>query len=183
MEATMKRTMLYSSLAVLSLLLWASCGSKEELHRYSWWKVSFDLPLQFSGPVDIGVGAAAFVHPAESEPGQADIEITLVSVPVDLQLSLDNDEDAILDFVKSTFLGTTKPADESLERTFLGKKIVGGLQDITIPRKGQMETYLIPLSDGDMVAVSVMHEDGISVETSQRIVDALASTMKELTTR
>jgi hypothetical protein len=179
----MKRTMYFSALAVLSMLLWASCSNKSGTHSYSWWKVSFDLPIAFSGPVETGVGAAAFVHPANSEPGQAGIEITLVSVPADLQLSLDNDHDAILDFVKGTFLGTTRPADESLERIFLGKKVVGGLQNITIPRKGQMETYLVPLSDGDMIAVSVMHTAGTSAETSTQVVEALAASMKEIPTR
>ncbi|MCZ7556547.1 MAG: hypothetical protein M5R41_09115 [Bacteroidia bacterium] len=177
----MRRTRAQVTLVILlAAIQWAGCGGMEETHSYSWWKIAFDLPLQCRGPIELGIGAVAFVYPADSEPGQAKVEITLIAVPADLQNSLDNDQDAILDFVKGTFLGTTSRADENIERTFLGNNIVGDVQNITIPRRGQMETYLIPLSDGDMVAVSVMHAAETAADHSTRVVEALAATLKEV---
>lgn len=178
MRHILLRMTLVMLLATFPLL---GCGDKEErTYSYSWWKIAFDLPLQCRGPIELGIGAVAFVHPAESEPGQAKVEITLIAVPADLQSSLDNDQDAILDFVKGTFLGTTRRADENRERDFLGKTIVGDVQNITIPRRGQMETYLIPLSDGDMLAVSVMHTAETAADHSTRVIEALAATLREV---
>ncbi len=177
----MTRTSFFLALTITaSALVFAGCGENAQTYSYSWWKVSFDTPISFSGPIEIGIGAVTLVHPSDSEPGQAGIEITLVSVPKDLQQSFENDESEILTFVKSTFLGTFKPADENFERTFLGKKIVGSLQDITIPHRGQLEMYLVPLSDGDMIAVALMHSAETPKQTAREVIEMVAASMQEI---
>jgi hypothetical protein len=166
---------------ILTMVLIAAggCDSKKQTWSHSWWKVTFETPIEFHGPVEIGVGAVSFMYPAANEHGQAGLEITLVSIPGDLQESLNHETDEIIEFIKGSFLGTTAPFDESIEREFLGSTALGGRQTISIPRQGLLELYIFPLSDGDMMALALTQHADTPMETAREVMDMIASTLEE----
>jgi hypothetical protein len=144
-----------------------------------WWKISFQVPVAFSTPQKVGLDAAALVYPPESGLGQGQMEITLVAVPKDMAESLGNQDAEILTYVKTTFLGATAPVSRSVERSFLGKKVAGAAQSTSIPKKGELEIYLIPLSDGDKVAVAFSRDTAFARDKADSIITTVAQSFKE----
>jgi hypothetical protein len=147
---------------------------------HTWWKISFQTPLAFSSPEKIGLDAAALNHPPESGLGKAQMEITLVGVPKGMAESLGNKDAEILNYVKATFLGAATPATKKVERTFFGKKVAGEAQDTTIPKKGELEIYLIPLSDGDKVALGFVRDAQFPKDKADGVIKAVAQSLKEV---
>ncbi len=147
---------------------------------HTWWKIGFQTPLAFSSPKEIGLDAAAMMHPPESGPGKAQMEITLVGVPKDMAESLGNKDAEILNYVKATFLGAATPATKKVERSFMGKKVAGEAQDTTIPKQGELELYLIPLTDGDKVALGFTRDAQFPKDQADGVINAVAQSLKEV---
>jgi hypothetical protein len=163
---------------LISLFTVQILGAEANAHK--WWKIGFEVPLAFSSPQKVGMDAAAMMHPPESGLGKAQMEITLVGVPKDMAESLGNQDAEILNYVKATFLGDATPATKSVERSFLGKKVVGQAQVTSIPKKGELELYLIPLSDGDKVAVGFTRDAGFPKEKADSVIAKVAQSFKEM---
>jgi len=170
------------SLAMIALLicfLTVQISGAETSER-KWEKVSFKTPVAFSSPQKIGLDAVALVHPPESGLGKGQLEITLVAIPKDMQESMGNKDAEIMSYVKATFLASTLPAAKSVERSFLGRKVVGEAQSSSIPKPGEMELYLIPLSDGDKVAVGFKRDSSMPKEKAESIMNTVAQSFKEI---
>jgi hypothetical protein len=153
--------------------------SGAETGDQKWEKVSFKTPVAFSSPQKVGLDAVALVYPAESGLGKGQMEITLVAVPKDMQESMGNKDAEILAYVKATFLASTLPATKSVERSFLGQKVVGEAQSVSIPKKGELELYLIPLSDGDKVAVGFVRDIAMPKDKAESVIKMVAQSFKE----
>lgn len=162
----------------ISLFTVQIAGADNAAHK--WWKISFEVPVAFSSPQKIGMDAAAMMHPPESAPGKAQMEITLVGVPKDMAESMGNKEADIMQYVKTTFLGHATPATKKVERSFLGKKVVGEAQATSIPKKGELEVYLIPLSDGDRVALGFVRDTAFPKDKADGVINAVAKSLKEI---
>ena len=168
-------------LGVIFLMLTpAGSAWSADTFSYNWWKVSFETPMAFSGPSEIGLDAVALASPPDSEPGRGRLEITLVAVPKVMQEAMGNNDGDILAYVKSTFLGTAKPAESTVERSFLGQTIKGEAQKLTIPRPGALEVFLITLSDGDKAAVGLSRSSETPPEEAEAVMEMMARTLKEI---
>jgi hypothetical protein len=154
----------------------AGAGSND----HTWEKISFQTPLAFSAPQKIGLDAAAMMHPPESGLGKGQMEITLVAVPKGLQESLGNKEEEVKNYVKGTFLATTEPATRKVARTFLGKKVAGEGQSVTIPKKNELEFYLVPLSGGDKVALAFIWDAAFPKDKAESVIAKVAQSLKEI---
>jgi len=157
--------------------------SAAETGDIQWGKVSFKTPVPFSPPQKAGLDAVVLLHPPESGLGKGQMEITLVAVSKDMQESMGNKDTEILSYVKATFLASAKPATKSVERSFLGRKVVGEAQASSIPKKVELELYLIPLTDGDKVAVGFTRDIAMSKEKAESIVNMVAQSFKEIKTK
>ena len=151
-----------------------------ETFSHSWGGVGFQTPLAFSKPMDIGMGAVALANPPQAGPGQGGLVITLVAVPKDLQESMGNNPAEVMNYVKSTYLGTAKPAQGARERTFLGQVVKGEVQQMSIPKPGELEVYLVPLSGGDKMAVALTRDQKTPAAEAAKVMDMVAKTFKEV---
>jgi hypothetical protein len=172
--------LLMSAMLVLLFSLFTVQLSGAAANDHTWWKIGFQTPVAFSSPEKIGLDAAALMHPPESGLGKAQMEITLVGVPKGMAEGLGNKDDKILQYVKTTFLGAATPAAKKVERTFLGKKVAGEAQATSIPKKGELEIYLIPLSDGDKVAVGFVRDAQFPQDKAEGVINTVAQSLKEL---
>lgn len=168
-------------LVVLSLVMAMEIPAwSADTFSHKWWRVSFDTPIPFSEPIRLGMGAVALVSPPDSGLGQGNLEITLAAVPKDLQESMGNNEKEILAFIKGTFLGTNNPAEGSAERSFMGQTNKGDVQKTSLPKPGELEIYLIALSDGDKVAVGLTRDLNTPDKEAKKVMDMIAKTFKEI---
>ena len=170
------------SLAISTLLIFCVTVqiSGAETKEHTWGKVSFKTPIAFSSPQEIGLDAVALLHPPESGLGKAQMEITLVAVPKDMQESMGNKDAEIMSYVKATFLASTLPAAKSVERSFLGRKVTGEAQSSSIPKPGELELYLIPLSGGDKVAVGFKRDNAMPKDKAESVINTVAQSFKEI---
>jgi hypothetical protein len=170
------------SLAMIAVLTFISTVqvSGAEMSEHTWEKVSFKTPVAFSSPQKAGLDAVALVHPPESGLGKGLMEITLVAVPKDMQESMGNNDAEILSYVKATFLASTAPSAKSVERSFLGRKVTGEAQSSSIPKPGELELYLIPLSGGDKVAVGFKRDNAMPKEKAESVINTVAQSFKEI---
>lgn len=168
------------AMMTVSMTMTAAPSQAAERFSHQWWRVGFETPLPFSEPIRLGLGAVSLVNPPEKGLGQGLLEITLVAVPKDLQDSMGGDRGEILTFVKATFLGTDKPAESDITRSFMGQTVTGGIQKTTLPKAGELEIHLVALSDGDQVAVGLTRDAQVPVEEARRTMEMLAQTFREL---
>jgi hypothetical protein len=161
-----------------SLLTLQIAGAAKGEH--TWGKIGFQTPLDFSAPQKLGLDAVALIHPPDCGLGQGQMEISLVAVPKDMAESMGNKDAEILSYVKTTFLGSATPAAKKMERSFLGKKVAGEAQTTSIPKKSEMELYLVPLADGDKVAVGFKWDAAFPKEKAESIIAKVAATFKEV---
>jgi hypothetical protein len=178
MKKTMRMT-LGLTMTVLFVMLSGSVGSAGML-SHKWWKVGFDTPVAFSEPTALGLDAVVLLNPPESELGKGRLEITLVGVPKDMLESMGNDEGEVINYVKSTFFGTAEPAESVAEQTFMGQTIKGEYQKTSIPRAGDINLFLVPLTDGDNVVVGLTRYSDASLDEARDVLDMVAKTFREV---
>lgn len=170
-------------IAMLGVVTTTAAEPPTDANRFSyqWWRLAFETPIEFSEPIRLGLGAVSLVHPPEQGLGQGALEITLIAVPKDLVDSMDGNEEDILTFVKSTFLGTDQPAEQHSERLILGELARGSRQQTSIPKAGEMEIFLVTLSDGgDKAALVVTRDAQTPADDAQSLMDSLARTLREI---
>ncbi|MFZ1728951.1 MAG: hypothetical protein WBQ23_04865 [Bacteroidota bacterium] len=156
------------------------CTASSQNYSNSWGSIAFDTPIQFSPPADIGLNAVALVSPPESQSGAGSMEITLVSVPPDMAEGMENDNEMILGYLKSTFLATSKPGKKTAGRSFLTKTVEGETVSSTIPKPSELEYYLVPLSDGAMMLIALRWDSSVTTEDAAAVFAMIAETLKEI---
>jgi hypothetical protein len=141
--------------------------------------LTFQIPLKLSPPVRVGLGATSFLFPEDAETGKEKFEMMLVFLDKDMIESSKKNDAELLQYVKSTFLGTTMKAEKKLKKKALGKEIQGEWQKTTIPRKATLEIYLFPLKDGSKMAAAFRSFEGMAQKESEKVRDAFFSTLVE----
>ncbi|MFH0783062.1 MAG: hypothetical protein V2B20_14090 [Pseudomonadota bacterium] len=170
-------------LITLMLSISAGPGMAAEMFSSTWWKIAFNSPVPFSPPQEIGMDAVALLYPAQSNLGQAQLEISLIALPKEMQESFANNDAEIVNYVKGTFLASTTASEKTAVRTFLGKKVVGEIQATSIPKSSTLEVYLIPLADGDKIAVAFARDASMANDEAEKIIEMVASSFKEVPSR
>ncbi len=141
--------------------------------------VRLRTPVPFSAPADVGLETVALSHPPDAAPGEATCEVVLSRVDAAMRESFGNDDGALLEYVKSTFLGTAKPASGSAQRVILGRPSTGQTLTTGIPRPGRLEVHLVALADGGRLAVAVRSFGDDAAELGERVMTALAESLAE----
>jgi hypothetical protein len=132
-----------------------------------------------SRPTETGPDAVIVTDPPEAPHGKALMEITLVAIPKDLREGLGNSDSEVLRYVRSTFLGTSKPVEKAVERPFLGRTAVGELLSSKIPAPREIEVYLIPLADGESMAVAFCRDISVPREEFEALMDTVSRSFQE----
>jgi hypothetical protein len=141
--------------------------------------VRFATPVPFSAPESIGMGAVALSHPPDAGPGEVACEIVLCHMPAAMREAMGGEDGSLLEYAKSTFLGTSRPAEGSVERVILGAPSTGQTLSSKIPRPGRLEVHLVPLADGARLAVAVRTFGDASADLGETVMATLAGSLAE----
>ncbi len=176
--------MKFSSIALLCAILCVSHSPEAQAageRKHEWWKAAFSVPAAFSEPQKAGMDAVTLIQPETAAPGSGRLEITLVAIPKDMREGMGmKSDDELAGYVKSAFLGTTKPAERTVERTFLGKKVAGGVQNVKIPRKAELTLFLIPLSGADTLALALVRDASVPADEAESVLATISRTLAEI---
>lgn len=144
-----------------------------------WRSVSFETAMPVSAPKDAGLDAVTVSAPPDAAPGKALLEVALVAVSGDMRASLGDGDQAVTDYVKTTFLGVYGGAEKPVQRNFLGRAVSGKSFSSKIPSPRYMELYLVPLSSGDSMAVAFSASRSVASEDFHAFIARVAATFHE----
>ncbi len=172
------------SIALLCAILCVSHSPAAQAaaeREHVWWKAAFSVPTAFSEPQKAGLDAVTLIQPDTAAPGSGRLEITLVAIPKDMREGMGmKSDDELAGYVKSTFLGTAKPAERTVERTFIGRKVAGGVQNVKIPRKAELALFLIPLSGEDTLALALVRDASVPADEAESVLATISRTLAEI---
>lgn len=169
-------TTILSTSLVLAL---AAQGVSAQTMEQTWGKISFQTALPFSPPLEIGLDAVALIHPPESGMGEEQMEITLARVSQVVQENMNNNDEEVIAYIKTTFFGLTDPASTSVVRIFQGQQITGQSQSIDFPNDAELEYFLVPLADGSKIFVAFKWALNFSREQVEEIISAVSLSFRE----
>jgi hypothetical protein len=179
-DASMKPAHISALLLIIaSICLCFPPAQAKDMNAYSIGGVTFQSPLPFSPPSKVGLDASSLIYPASSSAGRGECELTFVSISKKMQDEMKCTDREMLDYVKSTFLAISGKAKAHRKRSFIGKTVTGDVLECSIPVKSHIEVYLIPLSRGNKLAVSFKYTDKIASVDVEKVINTVASTMKE----
>lgn len=173
-------TKLIFLISIITVLILGTSAYGSENFSYNWWKVTFNSPVEFSQPIEIGLDAVSLLNPPDADFKTVQTEIILVAVPKNMKEDLGNTDEDIIEYVKAVFLGTTEPPLETVDRSFLENTITGQVLDMVIPHDGMMEFYLVPLSNGDSLAIAFRWSLSVQRKEVEKIISMVSSTLKEI---
>ena len=173
----MSRRLLFLLAMLLCLPLLAGCQRAAPEHPQQWGPVAFDTPVPFSPPADIGLDAVSFRFPAESDPMESRMELTLVLASKGYVESMGGSKELLANMV-GVFLGLTK-YDAAEPRHVLGASIDGWKAKNTLPRVLYWEFHLVPIKDGSRVLVALARSDQATPEEAAQVLDMVSRTFRE----
>lgn len=150
-------------------------------HKYTWNTISFTTPVLFAQPVKIGMDAVSLLYPNDSQPATAQFDITLALSTVEMQKTMGMDDTQLLDYLKTTFMGASGSAQKAKERTILGKTLTGDHQEQTIPKRMLLDSYLIPLANGDKLMLAFKSDVKMDAAEVEKIIDTVTKTFTQNT--
>jgi hypothetical protein len=142
--------------------------------------VSFSSPERFSSPIAAPQQGVSLLYPATSTPGNEDFKVTLRSLPP---------KDAILDalseaelqqWARYTQLGLQRQPDGKIERTILGRRLIGDLQIDRSRRQMVSEIYILSLSTGHRLLLTFETNQRLSLQKAEDLIGTIATSMEEL---
>jgi len=130
-------------------------------------------PIPFSAPEAAGLDAVRVVHPAAAKAGGEKLAVTAVAFPKDSGMT----DVELLEYVKTTFLGTSAPG-RKVVRTFLGREVAGQALEKKIPAPSLAEVYVLTKKGGDKVVLAFVFDPDFA-ETAVPAIAGTAATMTE----
>lgn len=141
--------------------------------------LTFQIPLKLSPPTKAGLDAISFFFPEKAESGKEKFEMMLVFLDKEMIESSGMNDEELLQYVKTTYLGSAKKAEKKTERKALGQTVQGEWQKTGIPRKSTLEIYLIPLKDGSKLSAAFRSYEDMDEKESEKVIKAFFDTLAE----
>ena len=112
----------------------------------------FETPVGFSEVKSLGKDTVGVV----AQKGSRKLKIRMATLTADWLELLNMEDEELLSYAKTTYLGINSPAREYHQRQFLGQTLTGELQYQRTNRGYNIvEIYLVPLSDGSKVMLAL----------------------------
>jgi len=85
-------------------------------------------------------------------------------------------DSGLINYGKSTYMGSAKPATGKTSRLFFGTPLEGTLQTTSIPTPSTLETYLLTLADGKKVFVGIKYS--LPKDEADTIINTIGASMR-----
>lgn len=136
----------------------------------------FETPKGFSEVKSLGNDTVGVV----AQKGNRKLKIRMASLAADWLELLNMEDEELLGYLKTTYLGINAPAREYHQRRFLGQMLAGELQYKRTNRGYNIvEIYLVPLSDGSKVMLALEADTYLPIPQVENAFRTVSRTMRE----
>ena len=149
----------------------------ETLFTYFIFSLTFNSSVELSGSFEAGVNAQQFAYPANVEVDNL-LHITFVMFDAESQRNMNMSDAELLNYAKTTFLGTSKPAETTKERQIMKRNSVGEILKTKIPTPSNIEIHLITLPDNTKIVIGFKSANSINASDLEKIITEVTSSLK-----
>lgn len=136
----------------------------------------FETPVGFSQVKSLGNDTVGVV----AQKGSRKLRIRMATLGAEWLELLNMEDEELLGYVKTTYLGINTPAREYHQRRFLGQTLTGELQYKRTSRGYNIvEIYLVPLSDGSKVMLALEADTYLPLPHVEYAFRTVSRTMRE----
>jgi len=132
--------------------------------------LTFNTSVTLSSAKSIGVNAQEFEYPANVEEDKVLLQIIFVKFDAQSQKELKMSDAELLNYAKTTFLGTGKPAENFKERQIIGSKSKGEVLKTKIPTLSNIEIHLITLNNSTKFAIAFKSLSSLNSDELESII-------------
>ncbi len=159
-------------LLLICLLTGPAFSESVPVPGYTW-----DSPVQFSPPVELGPDAYSVTWPAEAEYDDAQLEMVVVTTPSEAVIGMREAGVAVSEVVLSTYLGLTGQPAEINKTLFMGSTAARLVYKTSVPRDHRVNVFQKNLDSGELVtvAVRIYSEDAPAGEVLRAIANSFKS--------
>jgi len=150
----------------------------ETSFTYFVFNLTFNSSVEFSTPFEVGLNAQQFSFPANVDEDSILLHITFVKFDVESQKNMNMTDADFLNYTKSTFLGTSKPAETTKIRQIMEKNSFGEILKTKIPTPSNIEIHLITLPDNTKFVIGFKSVNSINTSELEKIIVEITNSLK-----
>jgi hypothetical protein len=117
---------------------------------YTVFSLMFTLSETLKGPVESGFNSQTFIYEVNEKEFMS---ISFVLFTQENQENMQMNDTELLNYAKTTFFGTSKPAESFKERIILGKISNGELLTTKIPVASDIEMHIVTPENGEKYCI------------------------------
>jgi hypothetical protein len=147
----------------------------ELIITYTVFSLVFTTGKDLQGPQDAGLNALTFMY---EESGKEVMNITFVLFTKADQEAMQMNDSELMDYAKTTFFGTSKPAESYTERTIMGQNSQGEWLSVKIPVASDLEVHFITTDSGEKYCIGFKSDREMTQELRTSLITDILSSLK-----
>jgi hypothetical protein len=167
-------------LALQSATAQPVAATTQQPTNYTLMGVSFESPEPFSAPMPMPQESVAILYPATATPGNEDFKVTLRSLPPKDLVSDSLTDQEFSQWARVALLGKNRPPVGQIERTILGRRLIGDVQLEQSRRQTVSELFVLSLTSGHRLLITFESNQQLSLPKMERFIGHIASSMQEI---
>lgn len=151
-------------------------NKEKNMKSYTVGPVTFNAPDSGIETSDVGQNAYEAALHGATTPTEKGAWVTFVTMSKDELAPIPAASQ--MPYFKTTFLGTAKPSEKPVTRTFLQKQVTGESQQAKVPRALTLEAYRVDLDDGGALFIGMRRLSSFPAADAEAFFSAVASSLK-----
>ena len=147
----------------------------ELIITYTVFSLIFTTGKDLQGPQDAGLNALTFMY---EEAGKEVMTITFVLFTKEDQDAMQMNDSELKDYAKTTFFGTSKPAESYTERIIMGQNSQGERLFVKIPVASDLEVHFITTDSGEKYCIGFKSLKELPQELRITLITDILSSLK-----
>lgn len=147
----------------------------ELIITYTVFSLCFTTGKDLKDPQDAGLNALTFLY---EESGKEVMSITFVLFTKEDQEAMQMNDSELKEYAKTTFFGTSKPAESYTESAIMGKTSRGELLSVKIPVASDLEIHFITTDRGQKYCIGFKSVKEMPQGLRSSLINEILSSLK-----
>jgi hypothetical protein len=147
---------------------------------YALMGVTFDSPEPFSAPMSMPQETVAVLYPATATPGNEDFKVSLRSLPPKDIITESLSDEEFAQWARIALQGRNRPPVGRVERTILGRPLIGDVQIDQSRRQMVSEVFVLSLTSGHRLLITFESSQQLALPKMEGFITHIANSMQEI---